>query len=280
MKKIISIILVIAVTAVLLSTTAFAATTGTVNVTSGGLNVRQSPSSSSAIIGWLAKDSTVTIVETLSGWYKINYKTGYGYVSATYIKTATVATTAIGTVMLSSGALNLRSAPNTSASIIGWLYNGNQVTILGLESGFYKISFGGKTGYASAKYIVNNKAIAALNAAKSTLGVKYVYGGTTTNGFDCSGMTQYAYGKAGVTLLRTSSQQATMGVPVSRADLKIGDLVFFDTNGGNNDINHVGIYSGNNNFISALSGAGMVKEQSMSYAYWSNAYMTARRVVQ
>lgn len=76
------------------------------------------------------------------------------------------------------------------------------------------------------------------------LGIKYVWGGNTTNGFDCSGFTKYVYGHFGINLNRRAIDQSRQGVRVSKADLKPGDLVFFG-----NPIHHVGIYVGNGSFI-------------------------------
>jgi len=132
---------------------------------------------------------------------------------------------------------------------------------------------------STAKKADSSKANIVVTAARSALGVKYVFLGNTMSGFDCSGLTLYCYNKAGITLPHQSAQQSGLGKYVSKANLQPGDLIFFDTNGGNDGINHVGIYTGNGKFISALSGAGKVTEASLSNSYWVNAYMTARRIL-
>lgn len=120
----------------------------------------------------------------------------------------------------------------------------------------------------------------ALGYAETLLGVRYRPGGTSTSGFDCSGFTQYVYSKLGVSLPHSAASQSTMGVSVSSSSLKSGDLVFFDTNGGHNGVNHVGIYIGGGKFIDANSSHPYaVTVDDLNSGYWSNTYMSARRVL-
>jgi cell wall-associated NlpC family hydrolase len=77
-----------------------------------------------------------------------------------------------------------------------------------------------------------------LGIAASLAGIYYIYGGTTTAGFDCSGYTQYVFAQVGITIPRTSEQQQAAATPVSNP--QPGDLVFFGYPAG-----HVGIYAGN-----------------------------------
>ena len=81
-----------------------------------------------------------------------------------------------------------------------------------------------------------------VNIARTLLGIPYVYGGESPAGFDCSGFTQYVFGKAGISLPRTASAQQAAATPVS--DPKPGDLVFFGSPAW-----HVGIYTGNGMMI-------------------------------
>jgi cell wall-associated NlpC family hydrolase len=81
----------------------------------------------------------------------------------------------------------------------------------------------------------------ALNVAAAQKGIRYVWGGTTPRGFDCSGLTQYAYAKAGKHLPRTSQQQFNATIRKAARHAQPGDLVFFYS--GHN-VYHVGIYAG------------------------------------
>lgn len=117
-----------------------------------------------------------------------------------------------------------------------------------------------------------------LELAARHLGTPYRYGGQTPGGFDCSGFVKYIFGQIGINLPRTADGQATLGIEVSREQLLPGDLVFFRCNGG--IIDHVGIYSGNNEFIHSSSPrSGGVIYSSMSEGYYARSYSSARRIV-
>ena len=118
-----------------------------------------------------------------------------------------------------------------------------------------------------------------MNTAKSYLGVPYRMGGTTPAGFDCSGYTSFVFRNAGVDLPRTAGSQYNVGTKVSKADLKPGDLVFFHKTYNKAGITHVGIYTGNNEFISATSSKG-IKVDSLNSTYWGPKYYGATRVLE
>src|SRR5258708_1558285 len=82
----------------------------------------------------------------------------------------------------------------------------------------------------------------AVAYASRFLGVRYLWGGTTPNGFDCSGLVQFVYKHFGVNLPRTSEEQALVGQPVPRNKLQPGDILFYDTSGKNS---HEAMYVGN-----------------------------------
>lgn len=185
---------------------------------------------------------------------------------------------ALGTETVIASSLNVRSAGNTGAPVIDRLYNGAQVYVTSTVNGWDKISYNGKTGWVAGQYTTASRAQTVVSAAKSQIGVAYQYGAESPyNAFDCSGLTKYAYSKAGVTLEHSARLQANRGWWVGKSSLKPGDLVFFDTSGAGS-ITHVGIYTGNGNFVNAQSGAGAVKEASLYTSYWANTYVTARRI--
>jgi cell wall-associated NlpC family hydrolase len=92
--------------------------------------------------------------------------------------------------------------------------------------------------------------ITAVQAARQQIGEPYVSGGESPSegGFDCSGLTYYAWKQAGVTLPRSSSAQYTWATKIKKADLKPGDFVFYASG---STVSHVALYAGNGKIIQA-----------------------------
>lgn len=107
-------------------------------------------------------------------------------------------------------------------------------------------------------------------------GTRYRYGGSSRGGFDCSGFTRYVYSQKGISLPHRAAEQFRHGKPVSKSELKPGDLVFFQTT--RRGISHVGIYAGNGKFIHASSAKGRVRVDSLTSGYYAARYRGARRV--
>jgi hypothetical protein len=115
-----------------------------------------------------------------------------------------------------------------------------------------------------------------ISAAGDTLGAKYSRGKQGRDvGFDCSGLAQYVYGKAGIRIARTTKEQYARSKRVSRCCLRQGDLVFFTTEGSG--ATHVGIYIGGDKFIHAPSTGGEVKISSLREPYWREAFYSGGR---
>ena len=108
--------------------------------------------------------------------------------------------------------------------------------------------------------------VAALRAAASQLGKPYRWGAQGPGSYDCSGLTSWAFAHAGVTLPRSSSQQALVGRPVSWNEMQPGDLVFYYS-----PVSHVGIYAGDGKFINAPQSGDVVRYQNVSRSAFSGA---------
>ena len=117
-------------------------------------------------------------------------------------------------------------------------------------------------------------------SAMDFLGVPYRRGGDSkSEGFDCSGFTRHVFERSiGMVLPRRAAEQAAMpGMePVKQAELKPGDLVFFNTL--RHTFSHVGIYIGDNKFIHSPRAGGAVRIEDMRVAYWQQRFDGARRV--
>jgi cell wall-associated NlpC family hydrolase len=129
-------------------------------------------------------------------------------------------------------------------------------------------SSGGSSG-SSAPPPATHSSVVSI--ALQYLGVPYVWGGASPSGFDCSGLTMYAYAKVGVYLPHNAAMQYGMGTPVSRSQLAPGDLVFF------NGLSHVGMYIGGGRFVHAPHTGDVVKISSLSEYWYAATYVGARR---
>ena len=112
------------------------------------------------------------------------------------------------------------------------------------------------------------------HAALRFLGTPYVFGGTSTLGFDCSGYTQHVFAMLGISIPRTADAQYYAGNRI-KGGMKAGDLVFFQTY--EPGPSHVGIYLGNGEFVHASSHGVMVSH--LSDSYWQSRYLGAKRFI-
>ncbi len=113
--------------------------------------------------------------------------------------------------------------------------------------------------------------------ALKMLGKPYRFGGASpSRGFDCSGLVQYSYAHAGLKLPHNTEAQWRLSKPIRRADLRRGDLLFFDEKGGKNS--HVGVYVGNGAFVHAPSSGKRVRRDQLDSPYWQKHLSELRRV--
>jgi len=119
-----------------------------------------------------------------------------------------------------------------------------------------------------------------LEDAKYYKGGKYVWGGTTPQGFDCSGYVQYLYKKHHIALPRTAWAQSKKGIKVDKQNLKKGDLLFFLTDKKRGiPVTHVGIYLGNGKFIHAASKKQGIIISPLNTGHYANTFVSASRVL-
>jgi len=117
----------------------------------------------------------------------------------------------------------------------------------------------------------------AAQHAVQLVGKPYRYGGASpSTGFDCSGLVQWSYAQAGRKLPRSTDEQRAVGHRIKVAELRGGDLIFFDQEGKKNS--HVGIYVGHGEFVHAPSGGKRVRRDRVDAPYWSKHISEARRL--
>lgn len=273
-----------------LALTAFASAEGEMAIGAGcttgtSLRMRSEPNTSSAIVTTLNKSVAVALLDdSVPGWYKINYNGSTGYVSSDYliIDQDNIFTT-YGRVP--EGTVNVRAAATTESESLATIDAGTVVTVNGLVNGWYDVTCQyGTEGYVRSDLLVltsnatSGKGSSIVETALSHLGTRYVYGGASAGGFDCSGFTMYVFAQVGIKLPHGATSQLSYGTEVSRSDLQPGDLVFFQDYGYT--ASHVGIYIGGDQFIHASSSyynGHCVVITSLSETYYNNHYLTARR---
>jgi cell wall-associated NlpC family hydrolase len=107
------------------------------------------------------------------------------------------------------------------------------------------------------------------------VGKPYRYGGSTPQGFDCSGLVQFSFRRAGMNVPRSTETQRNRSSRVPLSRLARGDLLFFNQDGKNSS--HVGIYLGGNRFVHAPSNGKRVRVDSLADTYWQKHLVDARR---
>lgn len=224
-------------------------------VNSQTVNLREKADKTSKVISQLEINTEVNVISKENGWCYVEVNNKNGYVSESLLSTSKQ-------VVTSRSSMNERTTNTTNTS--------TSTATTSAKTTETSTATTNKTTETTTSNSSQGSEVVAY--AKTLLGCKYVYGGTTTKGFDCSGFTQYVYKHFGVNLNRTAAAQYSNGTSVS--NLQAGDLVMF----GKSEINHVGIYIGGNTFIHAANPSKGVTTDTLSSGYYKTNYVGARRI--
>lgn len=260
------------------------------------VNIRAGASVSGTLVGRLVRGQKITVTGSAAGdWVKVRFRGTTAYMDGEYLdrsgaRPAAPKTLPTAGIRVATAELNIRSGPGTRHRIVAELAEGSSATVTGRYAGGYaEFRYQGALRWVSAAYLAESLSGAsaespvaspvaapapiagstrgeiALAFGRAQLGEPYVFGATGPNRWDCSGLTQAAWRAAGVSIPRTTYTQVKIGQRVARADLRLGDLVFFY----GSRPSHVGLYAGDGMVLNAPRPGKTVsysKISSMPYA--------------
>ena len=283
-------------------------------VNTEGLRLRSEANTTSKVVDTAHRNDCVVLIAQEGDWYKVNYNLQEGYMHKSYLDASVRENAELGYGTITGSGVNLRTGPSTSHQIAAVSSQGDSCYIIGLNNGWFKVIYKEKICYIRSDFVsltefpyenrdsanspkyfrlgvstgtpVPSSAASAvpvsgsqiLAEAQKYLGCPYAAGGTSPAGFDCSGFVYYVLKQVGLSPYRTPASQYTQGISVEKSALKAGDIVFFSSNSGRS-ITHVGIYSGNGQFIHAPNSRSTVSYSDLTSGYWANTYYGARRIV-
>ena len=256
------------------------------------VNVRKGAGSDTEKLDTIYQGTRIQVLEVLDKWINIITPDNVeGYVYAEYVSDKKP----VVYKYINSSTLNVRKGPDTETKKVATVQAGDKVQFLETKGEWSRIKTSSNVeGYVKTKYVVNSQtqvsraaesapqphnadlATQVLEYAQKYLGVKYVYGGGTPKGFDCSGFTRYVFAHFNIDVPRSAAEYYSTGTKISRNDIKPGDLVLLDRY-WNNELGHVGIYMGNDKFIHASSKKGKVVIAKLSE--YSGTLLGIRRVL-
>jgi len=278
--------------AAIASIPAFAASIGGAKVDISAINMRSGPSSSTSLLAVVPKGELMVVEEKAGSWYKVVYKGTEGYAFADYVEYSETLEGDFGAKGAVDGSsVHLREKPSLDAKILGSTNTGSSYDIVGVSGKWIKVkttelgecwissdylSLNGKTKATAKAAASKGEELAA--SAKEYLGCKYVWGGMSPAGFDCSGFVNYVYDLYGYDLERVAQDiYDTNGTAVDKESLQPGDIVCFGSSG--KSINHVGIYIGDGQFIHSGSSSTGVIITEMDSSYYSGRFQGGKRII-
>ena len=259
--------------------------------TGSSLRLRSEPSTESGIVTMLDKSVAVAVLDdSIDGWYEIAYNGVTGYVSADFLVIDQ------DNIFESNGrvngnGVNIRSAATTDSEVLSTAGQNTIVTVNSFEDGWYGVTCeSGTEGYIRSDFLDLTSSSSGggndgiVSTAMQYLGTRYVYGGASPSGFDCSGFTMYVFGQYGYNLPHTATGQWQSGLGTriySINELQPGDLVFFcdPSRSAGKACSHAGIYVGNGQHIhSSSSRSGGVIISDLTSGYYNTYFVGGIRL--
>ena len=242
--------------------------TTTGRLTGDDVFIRSAPSTSASQLSSCGAGTTVKIIGINSGWYKVVYKDATGYIRSDFV-TLVSETTKTSAPASSSPASSPAASPSPAPS--GAANSGD-------KGGQKPAALTSTTQQQTPEQLSLRQQV--VKFALQYVGGEYVYGGQSpSEGFDCSGLVYYVYHHFNFDVTRTaSSQYANDGTSVKKADLLPGDLVFFSSNGGYS-VTHVGIYTGNNQFVHASTPKNGILVSNLDSSYYTSVWFGGKRIL-
>lgn len=230
------------------------------SVSGSNVNMRTGPSTQYSPIKRLQNNDLVYIIGINNGWYKVISENSIGYMRSDYVELTEIP---------------YENADSNNEPLFfekgKWMCNSIDTSLIKNKNDVAVESDVNK----DENVLVSKNDIIIL--AEQNLGVPYVYGGSSPSGFDCSGLVYYVFKNLGYSLPRTARAQYYAGTPIAKSDIQPGDLVFFQNTSGNG-ISHVGIYTGNGQFIHAPSTGKVVSYANLNSSYYTSHYFGACRL--
>jgi cell wall-associated NlpC family hydrolase len=181
------------------------------------------------------------------------------------LRTHRVAVVTRATAWLRAVATDQRTLPVTYATrlaVVGT--RETRVLVMTASGGTAAIASSAVRVYSAVSAIPAPAGSRIVASAKRFIGLPYLWAGTSSYGFDCSGLTYTLFRRFGIGLPRDADRQALHGTPVAASALRPGDLVFFATNGGSGTIHHVAIYAGNGQIVESPNTGATVRVTALA----------------
>lgn len=230
-------------------------------ITGKSVNLRTGPATTYSVSAVSSQGEKCYIIGLNNGWYKVIYKNAIAYIRSDFVELTEI------------------PYENKESSNSPKFFRLGQSTGVAPSASALN-STTGSNGNSSASSVPAVGEITGpqiLSEAKKYLGIRYVSGGASPSGFDCSGLVYYVLKQLGYSPYRTPADQYQHGTYVAKANLKEGDIVFFAGTGASG-ISHVGIYAGNGQFLHAPNSRSTVSYSDLTSGYWANHYYGARRI--